>query len=109
MGDSLGSGQFGRVYRGVNSENGEFVAIKQLKSSLMDESAVVAFESEIALLEKLHHENIVRYFSVIRGQEHINLVIECTYFQVLYYCFFFFNSKKTYFIKTAMEAPCPTS
>ncbi|KCV73294.1 STE/STE11/CDC15 protein kinase [Fonticula alba] len=76
LGDLLGKGQFGRVYRGVNSESGQFVAIKQLRSGKMDESILSSFEAEIKLLERLNNENVVRYLGAIRTRRHLNLVIE---------------------------------
>lgn len=38
MGDCIGKGAFGSVYRALNLENGEVVAIKQLKLNKISKS-----------------------------------------------------------------------
>lgn len=76
LGDALGRGQFGQVFKGVDSENGAFVAIKQLKSTQLGESSFKAFESEIELIKKLDHPNVVRYLDCVQTKEHFNLVLE---------------------------------
>jgi serine/threonine protein kinase len=40
LGDCIGKGAFGAVYRGLNSETGEVVAIKQVKMANIPKSEI---------------------------------------------------------------------
>ena len=62
----IGSGSFGNVYLGMDSQRGLLMAVKQveLKGSASDErkkAMLSALEREIDLLKTLQHENIVQY------------------------------------------------
>ncbi|RUS20588.1 hypothetical protein BC937DRAFT_94880 [Endogone sp. FLAS-F59071] len=66
LGDCIGKGAFGAVYRGLNMTTGETVAIKQLKlGSIM--------KSE---LNVMMHPNIVKYIGYIKTPDHLNIVLE---------------------------------
>ena len=58
----LGVGGMGMVYKAMDKELGEIVAIKTLKSDMManDPSALERFKSEIRLARKISHRNVVR-------------------------------------------------
>ena len=58
----LGAGGMGMVYRAVDRELQEVVAIKTLKPELIDADATVLerFKSEIRLARKISHRNVVR-------------------------------------------------
>jgi len=59
----LGVGGMGVVYKATYTENGQAVALKVLSPSMSGNAQVVArFEREIAILKRLKHPNIVRYF-----------------------------------------------
>lgn len=62
--DSLiATGGMGQVYRGHAIETGDPVAIKMIRTDLLEnESAMGMFRREAAALHQLHHEAIVRYF-----------------------------------------------
>lgn len=63
LGDRLGVGGMGIVYRAVYTRTGTPVAIKVLSPDLSDDSQLQArFEREIAILKKLQHPNIVKYY-----------------------------------------------
>lgn len=61
----IGSGTFGQVYLGFNSETGEMCAMKEVTlfsdDSKSKESAL-QLRQEVTLLSRLTHPNIVRYF-----------------------------------------------
>ncbi|KAJ1983690.1 Protein kinase of the Mitotic Exit Network [Dimargaris verticillata] len=102
LGDCIGKGAFGTVYRGLNLENGQVVAVKQIPlhsvsrpsarpvaagahadatlhrapdSSSQSLSSCLA---EITLLKKLQHNNIVQYLGFVQTDEHL--------YQILEYC-----------------------
>jgi hypothetical protein len=58
--DLVGEGTFGKVYRGVNTANGEVLALKQLYLADESDAEVENLRKEINVMWKLDHENIVR-------------------------------------------------
>ena len=60
---TLGSGAMGTVYLGRYEKTGQHVAIKLMSPGLSGNETIQArFEQEAAILKKLHHPNIVRFF-----------------------------------------------
>lgn len=63
LGRHLGEGGFGAVYEATHQETGQRVALKFLHGSKeMEPEVQNRFVREVALLQKLKHENIVRHF-----------------------------------------------
>lgn len=63
LGEQLGAGGMGVVYRATYVQTGQQVAIKFVPASLLDNERVKArFERELAILKKLRHPNIVRCY-----------------------------------------------
>jgi eukaryotic-like serine/threonine-protein kinase len=63
VGDRIGVGGMGIVYRAIYTKNGAPVALKVLSPEVSDSEALQRrFEREIAILKKLQHPNIVRYY-----------------------------------------------
>lgn len=58
IGKMIGGGGSGRVYKALNINNGILSAVKKIHLCEEDEEQS---KSEIAILSKIHHENIVRY------------------------------------------------
>ena len=60
--DILGVGGMGMVYKAIDRELGETIAIKTLKSDFMaqDPTALERFRGEIRLARKISHRNVVR-------------------------------------------------
>jgi serine/threonine protein kinase len=83
VGDMIGRGASGQVYRGDYS--GEDVAIKRIVVSQWDRDAFMpSFRREAAILSRLHHPNIVRFFGVsIRPEEQNN---SATFFIITEFC-----------------------
>jgi HAMP domain-containing protein/predicted Ser/Thr protein kinase len=65
----LGAGGMGMVYKAVDHELGETVAIKTLRPEMMDmdPAALDRFRSEIRLARKISHRNVVRTHDI--GEE----------------------------------------
>ncbi|KAG5513782.1 hypothetical protein PMAC_000820 [Pneumocystis sp. 'macacae'] len=61
LGDCLGKGAFGAVYRGLNLNTGETVAVKQIKLHNIPKTELKVIMMEIDLLKNLNHPNIVKY------------------------------------------------
>eukprot|EP00854_Cymbomonas_tetramitiformis_P005976 gene5976-7182_t len=81
-GELIGAGAFGRVYMGMNQENGQLLAVKQVAIQNAStpkertEEHVAALEAEVAVLRNLNHPNIVRYLGTERDDEFLNIFLE---------------------------------
>ncbi|KAH6821694.1 Leucine-rich repeat protein kinase family protein [Perilla frutescens var. hirtella] len=69
----IGSGGYGKVYRGVLS-NGQVVAIKKAQNGSMQGG--VEFKTEIELLSRVHHKNLLGLVGFCFEQGHQMLVYE---------------------------------
>jgi serine/threonine protein kinase len=76
VGDKIGRGAFGTVYKALDSESGEFVAIKRISTSHMRPKQVERLKAEGLLMKRLHHENIVAFKDVIEHEGHIHFILE---------------------------------
>ena len=74
----LGSGGMGNVYRGVNAQTGEPVAIKVLKPEIVatNQDIVERFVREGQALRQLNHPNIVKMLAASEQQGQHYLVME---------------------------------
>ena len=70
LGDMLGSGQFGEVYKGVwvRSHDNMEVAIKTLKEGSSDDDKV-KFLQEAAIMGQFKHPNVVTMYGVVTDGE----------------------------------------
>ncbi|BEI80759.1 hypothetical protein CcaverHIS002_0112880 [Cutaneotrichosporon cavernicola] len=76
LGDLLGRGASANVYRALNFQTGETVAIKQISVASLPASSVPDIMSEIDLLKNLNHPNIVKYKGFARDKENLFIVLE---------------------------------
>ncbi|KAG9292597.1 hypothetical protein G9A89_006968 [Geosiphon pyriformis] len=76
LGDCLGKGAFGSVYRALNLETGEAFAVKQVKLSNIRKSELDVIMMEINLLRNLNHANIVKYIGFEKTKESLFIILE---------------------------------
>ncbi|KAL5611884.1 hypothetical protein BROUX41_000545 [Berkeleyomyces rouxiae] len=76
LGECLGKGAFGSVYKAFNWGTGEAVAVKQIKLGNLPKSELRMIESEIDLLKNLHHDNIVKYIGFVKSTDCLNIILE---------------------------------
>lgn len=75
----LGSGTFGQVYQGFNSEGGQMCAIKEVKVISDDSNSkecLRQLHQEIVLLSQLSHPNIVQYYGSDLSSETLSVYLE---------------------------------
>ena len=83
-GQLIGKGTFGRVYLGMNADNGEVLAVKQVdinpRLAGQDRDRVKemvgALNQEIDTMQHLEHPNIVQYLGCERGELSISIYLE---------------------------------
>jgi len=75
IGRELGRGGFSIVYEGTKIETNENFAIKVIATN-QDESQINTLRSEIDIMKKLKHRNIIQLFDVYEEPDNIYLVIE---------------------------------
>jgi serine/threonine protein kinase len=76
LGDLLGRGASGSVYRALNFLTGETVAIKSVSLHSLAPSSLPDLMSEIDLLKNLNHSNIVKYKEHAQDKDNLFIVME---------------------------------
>ncbi|XP_044968145.1 MAP3K epsilon protein kinase 1-like isoform X1 [Hordeum vulgare subsp. vulgare] len=76
LGDEIGKGAYGRVYKGLDLENGDFVAIKQVSLENIPQEDLNIIMQEIDLLKNLNHKNIVKYLGSLKTNSHLHIILE---------------------------------
>ncbi|KAG6484923.1 hypothetical protein ZIOFF_053448 [Zingiber officinale] len=81
----VGDGTFGTVWRAINKQSGEVVAIKKLKRKYYSWEECLNLR-EVKSLRRLNHPNIVKLKEVIRDSDMLHLVFEymdCNLYQLM--------------------------
>lgn len=73
LGEKLGKGAFGVVYKGLHVVTGQFVAVKRISRDKCDNRTL---QKEVDFLKNCEHKNIVRYIDLLVSTNHLNLVLE---------------------------------
>eukprot|EP00288_Rhodomonas_lens_P016264 CAMPEP_0177700320 /NCGR_PEP_ID=MMETSP0484_2-20121128/6034_1 /TAXON_ID=354590 /ORGANISM="Rhodomonas lens, Strain RHODO" /LENGTH=439 /DNA_ID=CAMNT_0019211517 /DNA_START=226 /DNA_END=1543 /DNA_ORIENTATION=+ len=76
LGDVIGKGSHGVVYKSLKMDTGDIVAIKQILLSSIPKEQLSGMVREIDLLNRLDHPNIVKYVASVKTKEHFNIVLE---------------------------------
>eukprot|EP00919_Chromeraceae_sp_WS-2016_P052660 GHVR01124997.1.p1 GENE.GHVR01124997.1~~GHVR01124997.1.p1 ORF type:complete len:364 (-),score=101.65 GHVR01124997.1:27-1118(-) len=76
LGDQIGRGAFGEVFKAMHIDSGEFAAVKRVVLHNVNEDQLTNIIVEINLLKSLNHTNIVKYLESIRSEDHLNIVLE---------------------------------
>lgn len=77
LGDALGMGTVGTIYRAKDTRSGLPVAVKILMPAVSNDKTIVSrFEREMIILEKLSHPNIVAYYGGGKSDGQLFYVME---------------------------------
>ncbi|GMH42822.1 hypothetical protein BSKO_10741 [Bryopsis sp. KO-2023] len=72
----IGSGSFSVVWRGVHSKTGRVAAIKEVATDRLNEKLRESLNSELAILKRTKHKNIVELHDILKEDGRIYLVLE---------------------------------
>ncbi|KAJ7483244.1 kinase-like domain-containing protein [Mycena latifolia] len=76
LGNCIGRGQFGSVYRALNLNTGQMVAVKRIRLEGLKENEVATLMREVDLVQSLSHPSIVKYEGMARDQDTLSIVLE---------------------------------
>ncbi|PVU98864.1 hypothetical protein BB559_001214 [Furculomyces boomerangus] len=76
IGNCVGKGQFGSVYRALNLENGQMVAIKKIPFNKHNSDKLDEIMHEVNLLKSLSNPRIVCYHDFVLTDDNLFLIME---------------------------------
>mmetsp|Transcript_53387 Transcript_53387/g.134071 ORF Transcript_53387/g.134071 Transcript_53387/m.134071 type:complete len:391 (-) Transcript_53387:62-1234(-) len=76
LGEELGRGFFGVVFKGTVKASSAAVAIKQLTKKDVSSTFLDNVFREIAVLKSLDHGDVVKFVDAFQGEEHIHVVLD---------------------------------
>ncbi|KAL6600030.1 kinase-like protein [Neocallimastix sp. 'constans'] len=76
LGNDIGRGQFGCVYRALNLVSGQIVAIKRIRLEDQNKDDIDSLMQEVELLQSLSHPCIVNYYGFILNDEYLDIILE---------------------------------
>ncbi|KAG0787214.1 hypothetical protein G6F22_007389 [Rhizopus arrhizus] len=78
LGKTIGRGASGRVKLGIHKQTGERVAIKMISRSQLSASSITSksVQRELAVLQLLHHPNLVDLRQVLQDTSYVYFVME---------------------------------
>ncbi|XP_022846633.1 serine/threonine-protein kinase ATG1c-like isoform X2 [Olea europaea var. sylvestris] len=74
--DRIGSGSFSTVWNGRHRTHGTEVAIKEIVTARLNSKLKESLKSEIFILQKIHHPNIVRLLDMIEESGNLYIILE---------------------------------
>ncbi|KIY51836.1 kinase-like protein, partial [Fistulina hepatica ATCC 64428] len=75
-GNCIGRGQFGSVYRALNLNTGQMVAVKRIRLEGLKEDEITTLMREVDLVKRLSHPSIVKYEGMARDADTLSIVLE---------------------------------
>jgi len=76
LGECIGRGQFGSVYRALNIHTGSIVAVKRIRLADKTEDECLQLQKEVDLLKSLSHPSVTKYEGLVRTEHYLNIVME---------------------------------
>ena len=96
LGEAIGKGAHGQVYRAIDQRDGTVVAIKEIPLRGLDAAALRAITVETDLLSSLSHPNVVAYLGTVETPSYRYIVLELAE-----------NGSLAGIVKPTRFGPCP--
>ncbi|KAH8997816.1 hypothetical protein EDB86DRAFT_3076353 [Lactarius hatsudake] len=77
-GNCIGRGQFGAVYRALNLNTGQMIAVKRIGLEGLKEEEISQLMREVDLVKQLSHPSIVKYEGMAQDENTLSIVLEQT-------------------------------
>ncbi len=74
--EPVGNGAYGIVYKGVDTQTKETIAVKRIKIEVESEGIPSTAIREISLLREVEHENVVKLKDVVTSDQKLYLIFE---------------------------------
>ncbi|KAH8997822.1 hypothetical protein EDB86DRAFT_2828677 [Lactarius hatsudake] len=74
LGNCIGRGQFGAVYRALNLNTGQMVAVKRIGLEGLKEEEISQLMQEVDLVKRLSHPSIVKYEGMARDENTLSII-----------------------------------
>jgi serine/threonine protein kinase len=72
----IGSGNYSKVYKAIDTNTSEFVAIKKINKTKLSSGLISRFTKEIDILKSINHANIITIKDSIINDKHIFIITE---------------------------------
>ena len=76
LGNCIGRGQFGAVYRALNLNTGQMVAVKRITLTGLKEKEISRLVKEVDIVKSLSHPSIVKYEGMVKDEDTLSIVLE---------------------------------
>lgn len=76
LGDCIGKGQFGSVFKALNLHTGQIVAVKRIELDGRAKEETESLMGEVDLLKSLTHVRIVHYEGYVQSELYLNIILE---------------------------------
>lgn len=76
LGEVLGKGGFARVFKALDLQSGQTVAVKEIQKDLLSKSELPKILKEGEILAQLSHTNIVKFHQLIMEKKQLYFVME---------------------------------
>ncbi|RKP13869.1 kinase-like domain-containing protein, partial [Piptocephalis cylindrospora] len=76
LGECLGKGAYGSVFRGFNTQTGESVAVKRIKLKALSPSDTERLMDEVTILKRVRHPNIVCFYNYHLDARYLHIFLE---------------------------------
>ncbi|KAL9936659.1 hypothetical protein V8E36_004727 [Tilletia maclaganii] len=76
IGQCIGRGQFGSVYKALNTTTGTMLAVKRIKLAGKSEKEITQLMKEVDLLKNLEHPSVVKYEGLVRTNDVLSIILE---------------------------------
>lgn len=74
--EKLGKGSFAVVWRGINIDTGEEVAIKNVEKRTLSKEELETLNEEVDILKKIDHVHIVKLYDIYETRDSLYMVME---------------------------------